>query len=278
MCEIIARRYGRSCVLRLGIVRYAWKPFWDWYTYNYLPNGIIANTHRVKRAITLLPWVQSNKVQVIYNGVAPPSTTKPAAMDDDRIEHGLFEICTVGTLSWRKGMEFLIRAIALLPADLKDKVYLTVVGDGPAKARLDRLVTRLDLAGHIRFTGAVADPAPWIAKADLFALLSSNEGISNAMLEAMSIAAPVYVTLVGGHGEVISDRENGYVCKSRSPRRIARDLVSIIDDPNRCNIGRAGLETAQSKFTLDRMGRELEAYLLDMVNKTASSAPILQKK
>jgi glycosyltransferase involved in cell wall biosynthesis len=164
-------------------------------------------------------------------------------------------------------MEFLIRAINLLPAPQKKRIRLTVVGDGPAGDRLRRLVRRQGLESQVTFTGQVEDPSSWIAQADLFTLLSSNEGISNAMLEAMSCGVPVYVTPVGGHREVITDQQNGYLCHSRRPSRIARDLLMIMDDPERLSLAGKGQQKVEETFSLSRMRQELEDYLEGLVRR-----------
>lgn len=77
---------------------------------------------------------------------------------------------------------------------------LTLVGDGPDRQTLEALAPE-----SVRFTGAIADPAPYYREADVFVLASRWEGLSNAILEASAAGLPVIATDVGGVHEILGD-------------------------------------------------------------------------
>lgn len=255
-CGRLARRLGIAVVLRLGIVRLPCRPVIDWYRYGIYPDAIIVNTQRIKQVLSRAPFVKPERIHVIYNGIVERPTTGVAGQPDK------FIITSVGSLSWRKGMEHLIRAVALLPDDLREKVCVKLIGDGPARERLAALAKKLNLAGQVEFTGYIENPVAHVAASDLFVLLSVREGISNALLEAMNCAVPAYATLVGGHGEFINNGVNAYAARSRSPSKVANDLASIMSDNNIAAIGTAGRETVRDRFSMTVMGGRLEEVLM----------------
>lgn len=254
-CGRLARKLDIALVLRLGIVRLPWRPVIDWYGYGIYPDAIIVNTQRIRQVLSRAPFVKRERIHVIYNGIVERPATGVARRP------GKFTITSVGTLSWRKGMEHLIKAVALLPDDLRDRVAIKLIGQGPAREKLAGLATKLNLADQVEFTGHVDNPTAHIAASDLFVLLSAQEGISNALLEAMNCAVPAYATLVGGHGEFIEHGINAYAARSRNPARVASDLAGIMSDPNIAAIGGAGRETVREKFSITTMGDRLEDVL-----------------
>ena len=85
---------------------------------------------------------------------------------------------------------------------------LYLIGSGDEEAKL---VAAANKVSGVRLIGAVHDVVPYLQAADLFVLPSEREGLSNAMLEAMSCGLPVVATGVGGALDVIQDHENGFV-------------------------------------------------------------------
>jgi len=254
-CGRLARQLGIALVLRLGIVRLPWRPIVDWYGYGIYPDAIIVNTQRIKQVLSRAPFVNQKRIHVLYNGIVEHPATGVTS------RHGKFTITSVGTLSWRKGMEHLIRAVALLPDDLREKVHVKLIGQGPARRKLAALAANLGLADRVEFTGHVDNPTAHIAASDLFVLLSVQEGISNALLEAMNCAVPAYTTLVGGHGEFIIHGVNAYAADSRRPSRVMSDLQGIMLDENIAAIGMAGRNTVRDRFSMTAMGDRLEEVL-----------------
>jgi glycosyltransferase involved in cell wall biosynthesis len=254
-CGRLARQEGITLVLRLGIVRLPWRPVVDWYGYGIYPDAIIVNTRRIKQVLSRAPFVKPERIHVIYNGIVERSATGVAR------QLGKFTIASVGTLSWRKGMEHLIKAVSLLPEDLREKVHVKLIGEGPARKKLASLASRLNLTGQVEFTGHVENPTPHVAASDLFVLLSVQEGISNALLEAMNLGVPAYTTLVGGHGEFIEHGVNAYAARTRRPPQVMSDLAGIMTDHNITAIGAAGRSTVRGRFSMTAMGDRLEEVL-----------------
>jgi glycosyltransferase involved in cell wall biosynthesis len=260
ICGRLARRLDISMVLRLGIVRLPWRPVIDWFGYGIWPDAIIVNTTSIKRLLAFAPFVKRDKIHVIYNGIDQPAPVARARHDSR------FTITFVGTVSSRKGVGHLISAIAYLPAEAFSNIHLQIIGTGHSLERYRARVEKLKLDDQVSFCGHLERPADVLQNSDLFVLLSSQEGISNSLLEAMNLGIPCYTTLVGGHGEFIQDKVNAYVAKSRSPKSVARDIDAIMNDADRVQIGLRGQQTAREKFASLAMGDALERLLEKMVS------------
>ena len=136
------------------------------------------------------------------------------------------------------------------------KVALLLVGDGPEKARIQRIVDRG--AGRVLIAdGALAWETNLYASCDLYVTASAKEGLPLAPLEAMASGRAVVATDVPGHRDVVS-RETGLLV---SPTGDATDAVALaeaigllLEDPERrARMGRAGRERVRQEFTLQSM-------------------------
>ena len=121
-----------------------------------------------------------------------------------------------GRLAPEKGVDVLLDAWA----DARRRGTLgtlCLVGDGPERQALERRARDHGILGAVRFAGATDDVASWLRCADVFALPSREEGLSLALLEAMSSGVAVVATDVGGTADA-AGRDGA----ARAPRRSAR--------------------------------------------------------
>lgn len=131
---------------------------------------------------------------------------------------------------WRvKQHEDLVRAFALV-LHREPRARLLLVGEGPERDSIERLVTELDLGQTVSLPGARTDMEMILPALDVFALTSSSEGLSNAILEAQACGLPVVATNVGGNPELI-DAECGILVPAYDPPAIADALMRLLHDP-----------------------------------------------
>ena len=90
----------------------------------------------------------------------------------------------------------------------------------------------MGVSNQVRFIGRVdhAELKSWYAQADIFILPSMNEGMSNAMLEALASGLPLLVTRTGGADEVLEEGINGFALEMRSAEDIAEKLLRLRND------------------------------------------------
>jgi len=163
-----------------------------------------------------------------------------------------FVIGIVATLRSWKGHRFLLEAVAVLR---DQKVLLVIVGDGPGRDNLQAQVRDLGLQDQVRMTGNRKDVAAWMQAFDVFVLPSyANEGVPQALMQAMACALPVISTPVGAIGEIVEDGKTGLMVAPRDVQALAEALARLRGDPDlRQSLGQAALCQARERFPMARM-------------------------
>jgi teichuronic acid biosynthesis glycosyltransferase TuaC len=131
----------------------------------------------------------------------------------------------VGHLIPRKAFDRAIRAVMACPG-----VHLRIIGDGPERARLQRLIDTGGAADRIRLLGALlqTEVAHRMAAADVLILPSNREGLANVTLEALACGTPVIVTPVEGAAELLDGQAAGRIVAA-NPTAIAQALRAVLD-------------------------------------------------
>ena len=187
----------------------------------------------------------------------------PGEAANARAKLGLSQRPTLGivaTLRDWKGHEYLFDAIA------QDRAAwaawnLIVVGDGPHRSKLDARLRSLGLADAVRFVGQQRDVAPWLRALDLFALPSyGEEGVPQAIMQAMACGIAVVSTPVGAIAEAVDDGVTGLLVSPRSATTLATGLARLRDDARlRARFGLAARQRAERDFGIERMLDRMEA-------------------
>ncbi len=176
----------------------------------------------------------------------------------------------VATLRSWKGHRYLIEACASL--DRRD-VRLAVVGDGPQREALEELAAGLGIADRVRFAGNCDDVVPWLQALDVFCLPSyANEGVPQALMQAMACGLPVVTTNVGSIGEIVEDGVNGIMVAPQDAAAIARALAALLSDTQlRARLADQALAAARERFGEDRM---VEAMVREFAAASAASGRV----
>jgi glycosyltransferase involved in cell wall biosynthesis len=198
------------------------------------------------------------RLQVIEEtGVAPRHVISiPTGIDLERFRPGLPPggpvVGIVATLRSWKGHRHLFEAFA----GLADKdARLAVVGDGPQRDPLGMLAAELAIEDRVLFAGNRKDVAPWLRAFDVFCLPSyANEGVPQALMQAMACGLPVLTTPVGSIGEIVQDGETGVLVPPADVPALGAALASLLADPaRRERLGDRAREAALQRFGEDRM-------------------------
>ncbi len=184
-----------------------------------------------------------SRILFIPNGVEIPEN-RMAPLGEVRC------VLTVARLSLEKGIDILLKAWANV-VTLHPTLKLTVAGHGPLELPLKKLCRDLGLDDCVDFVGAVSDVNEQLRNADLFVLPSRTEGLSNALLEAMSYGLPCIATNVGGNFELIGEDEQTKI----TPKKfiIARNGLLVNPDDAE-GMSDAILYLIQNKLERQRIG------------------------
>lgn len=117
-------------------------------------------------------------------------------------------ICFVGRLEEQKGLDYLIRAMAIVK-EKEHTAKLFVVGDGQMKSYLEALCEQLQLQNRVFLVGVTKDVLTYYQAAHVFVLPSISEGLPLSLLEALSCGLPVIATAIGGNREILDPHYAG---------------------------------------------------------------------
>jgi len=215
-------------------------------------DALVACSQGLKeRALSFLPSVS---IDVIPNGVELQQF-HPAENSERWHEASLhsepLKLLTVGRLSVTKRIGMLIETVEILHR-AGCNVRLTVVGGGSAEPRLKRLVQEKGLGNIIKMTGRIdSGNMPQLYRQNhVFVSASMQEGMSNAMLEAIASGLPIVTTRCEGVEELIAD--NGIVVQSARAQEVASAIKRLADQPDQCKrMARSAKERAE-KFGWDK--------------------------
>ena len=202
---------------------------------------------------------------VIYNGVAvePVSRSRrdvlrAAWLRGESSAVALF----VGRLVSVKDVATLIRAAASL-RDTACALHVVICGDGPLREELQHLTEQLKIQDRLHFLGVRDDVADLIEASDMLVMPSQQEGLSNAILEAMRGARPVVATRAGGNVELVEPEQTGLMVNVGDVPGLAQAMRRLALDPAlRDRMGRRAAERIQAQFSVSAMvDASLRIYL-----------------
>jgi glycosyltransferase involved in cell wall biosynthesis len=200
--------------------------------------------------------VPPSKLSVIYN---PITTDRLAAQGRQSVDHPWFAtggppvVLGVGRLVPQKDFGTLLAAVALLRQ--RHECRLILVGDGPERAALETRAAVLGIADSVMFAGFVANPAAWMARAELVVLSSIFEGFGNVLVEAMAVGTPVVATdCPSGPDEVLDHGRYGRLVPPGDAPALAEAMAATLAMPTPADqlLARAAL------FSTDRA---VDSYL-----------------
>lgn len=212
---------------------------------------ITCTEHNAEYLRKRLPPVAGSKVRRIYHGL---ELDRYASLQRVQIEPPL--ILSVGQLKEKKGLRYLIDAMAIL-RERGVRASCRIIGEGPLRGDLAKLVAKLQLEETVELLGAVPHDGVVRAYADatIFTLPcvvasdGDRDGIPNAILEAMASGIPVVSTPTSGIPEVISDDVTGVVVPVADAVALADGLERLLRDPGlRSRLGGAGRAFVVKEF------------------------------
>jgi glycosyltransferase involved in cell wall biosynthesis len=230
----------------------------------------------VMQAEALAAGFDPQRVQRMANGIDPqaflPLNSRSAAQAALGLA-GKVVVLSMGRLTAQKSLPTLFQAVAEASQTCPN-LHLLILGDGPDRAQLETLVASLQLQAQVTFAGNQADVRPYLSAADLFALPSASEGISNALLEAMAAGLACLATPVGGSPEVLDHGRVGRLLPVGDVSAWSRALVELGQSaPAREALGQAARERIAAEYTFTVVGARYAALYTELL---AAPAPFGQ--
>lgn len=236
---------------------------------NAMTDFVSACCEEVGRVARAMEGIHPEKLVVIPNGVEIPHASHGRDIREELgIPTGAFLAGYAARYRALKAHETLLHAWQEVAAALP-RAFLVCCGDDDKGRRecLQELVRRLALGQNVMLLGARQEMDSFYRGLDLYVHASRSEGLSNAILEAMSYELPVVANRVGGTPEAIQDGISGVLVLSE-PRALAEAILKLAETPEaRFALGRAAGERVRERFSLDRMVEGYESLYLTAVEK-----------
>lgn len=228
--------------------------------------------------------IAEERIGVIPNGVdtdhfRPRPETRLAVSERWRTSPSTIVIGTVGRLDPIKDHHTLLKAVDLLLAMGFD-VHLVIVGEGPEREALQaNMQTRKSCVAKVTFVGETSNVVSYLNSFDIFVLPSLAEGMSNALLEAMSSGIACVASRVGGNAELIEEGLSGLLFDAGDAKALADRLKVLALNPQyRRNLGENARKRVEQSFSLHRMMHNYTCLYTDLVASKCSSLGISRRK
>jgi colanic acid/amylovoran biosynthesis glycosyltransferase len=185
--------------------------------------------------------------------IITPAISTPVIFKEDFDLHNPLRLLTVARLTWIKGLEYGISAVARLKqAGLK--VQYTLVGDGPEYEKLIAETDAFGLENEVIFTGKLSheDTLKCMRSTDFYIQPSLNEGFCNAVLEAQAMGCLCIVSNVGALKENVKDCKTGWLVTPRDPDSLASVIINVINKSveEKLQVSRASSQRVASDFSI----------------------------
>jgi glycosyltransferase involved in cell wall biosynthesis len=175
---------------------------------------------------------------------------QPADLETIGVPEGAFVIGCVANYRPRKGIEYLIDAVAALPEEMNARLLL--IGEMES-AKLDRSIARSGAAQRVLRLGYRKDAPALTAACDVFVLPSTKrEGLARSLIEAMAYGVAPIVTDCGGSPELVENGVSGIVVPVRDSAALSAAMTELHAQPaRRLRFGRAARERIRTRFRIE---------------------------
>ena len=227
-----------------------------------LADGYIVQTHRTAEYY-LEHYTHNPKcVFVIPNPVRYCKPTCVSNMERRK------EIVAVGRYDNRQKNHLMLMNAFLIVHEKQPEYILKLYGDGEDRQLYEKTIKEAGAQDYIILMGYEKELIKKIATGDIFVLSSNNEGMPNALIEAMSLGLPCISTDCGGGAaaELINDHENGLLVPVNDVNKMAEAILFLIEHPDvKVKLAKEAYKI-NDRFNLKAISRMWEASIDSITN------------
>ena len=228
------------------------KNFFSRLVYN-LPDMIITTGEVIRQQMINYNKFDPNKIISIPTGV-DLSVFSPEKVFPSIRKKGKFLVGTISILRSWKGHKYFLEAIPEVIKSVKNVEFL-VVGDGPQKINLEKLVQKLGLKKYVTFLGYREDIPAILASLDLLVHPSTgHEGVPQIILQALAMKKPVIATKVGSIPEVIKNNYTGILIDPANSSQLSKAIIFLLQNQDLASsLGEKGRKLVETRYSFSRM-------------------------
>jgi colanic acid/amylovoran biosynthesis glycosyltransferase len=216
---------------------------------------------------------EEKKIVVHYSGI---DCSKFQYLERQRVPGEAIKVLTIARLIEKKGVVFAIDAVSRLLSK-GEKIEYMVVGDGMLRESLQQLIESKGIENQVKLLGWKTHEEVQLLLEESHVLLAPSltsengdqEGIPNAIKEAMASGLPVISTFHSGIPELVTDGVSGLLVPERDAASISDALAYLIRHPETCKeMGQAGRRQVEQKFDTKSLNKRLEGLYLELLEQT----------
>lgn len=242
----------------------------------HLPDVIITTCESTRQDMIERNRIDENSIVSIPTGVIldrfDPNYRAPRLKEQLGIAEDAPVISKVAVLrSWKRHDVFLRAAQKVLA--VKPQARFLIVGEGPQRKNLERMIRQMGLEEAVIMTGYRTDIPEILSITDVSCLVSdSAEGVPQAVTQSLAMGKPTVGTNVGGIPELIVDGVTGYLIPPADPNILAEKILALLNDPAKAAaMGKAGRSLIKERFSCKIMLKRLEALYQKVLNEKAKA-------
>ena len=198
--------------------------------------------------------IRDENIYKIYNGI----DIKEIRVNKFRSDKNFI---VIGRLDEEKCCDQIINVFSKIPENFNVKLHF--LGDGSQEEYLKELSKKLNQSHRIFFKGPIANVNKEIIKADYYISASISEGMSNSLLESMSLGVPGLVSNVSGIDEIVINNKNGFIFEMGDEKSLYKQIINAINfsEADYFNLSRSASEHIIKNFSIDQISAKyIELY------------------
>ncbi len=212
-------------------------------------------------------WLFSkNKITVIQNGIVLKDFNIKVEQAKKLKELGLtnrdFVITFTANLRQGKGHDYLLKAISIAKNKAKNIKLLLIGADQGEESKIKTIIDQLGISKYVKILGFRSDVFEILKTSNLFVFPSLHEGMSNALLEAMTAGCPIIASDILENRELIKNKKSGLLSPVKDPKSWARAILNIYNNKSqRLLYGANARKTIEDQFAIERTVKRFEEAL-----------------
>lgn len=227
--------------------------------HNHMLTASVSNSHSGKKFFAE-DGFREKKITVIPNGIAIPSRKHQQRTRD------LITISTLGRLVEQKDFGTALKAFDYLLSKVPNphQIELRIVGSGEEESKLREKTRELGIQHNVIFITNAHDMQPILESTDIYLCTSLFEGLSNAVMEAMTYCLPIVATEAGDNDKLVLPSRNGYICALQDEIGIGNALLYLVESPERREaFGKCSFDHIKSNYNLERFANRYLSLLAE---------------
>lgn len=235
-------------------------------------DGMITVTKSIKELYESYGWFSDNFFHVIYEGLELPEIIESINLHNEfDLSQNSKVIVGTGRLVKQKRFDLLIKVAQLAKNENLNWRFL-VVGKGRLENGLKQMSKDFDVDDYIKFIGFRKNVFSILNAADLFVLSSDDEGMSNALKEAMAVGKACVSTDVFGVSELFQEGKSGIKVKKGDSLEIFNAIKKILTNSKlKHELEENASDLIRTSFTMEKMIKGVEKLFLEQIKKSKNA-------